>query len=357
MFRKSTFRSLAALLAAAPLALLPAAATAQPAPAPKAPVAPKAPPAPVPPAPKTAPKTTRVTTMNVGGDCSGHGFVSSRRAYLGVEATPITPELRRHFGAPDGSGVLVSRVIDGGPAARAGIVVGDILTRCGNAGVREPRDLRGAVAGRKGGESLNVEIFRGGQRREMTLKLEEKESCSFDIGEVIDAGDMEELSRLGDLDISKLERLGDLDFDLDIDLDLGSLNSIVDSALKMAAVGMEHALESGELQRHLAALEDGRMEAIEQKMREVSRELDRLDRKLKSETGAHADQARAEIDRARQELLRDLERSKKEIERDVQRGLEEARRGAEEARRQVEKAKKEAIDATVKGKGGGGELF
>ena len=43
-----------------------------------------------------------------------------RRGYLGVGLTELTPELRTHFGVPEESGVMVSKVEPGSPAEKAG---------------------------------------------------------------------------------------------------------------------------------------------------------------------------------------------------------------------------------------------
>ncbi len=47
---------------------------------------------------------------------------------LGVTVMSLSPELKTHFGSADGTGVLVSHVEPGMPAARAGIAVGDVIT-------------------------------------------------------------------------------------------------------------------------------------------------------------------------------------------------------------------------------------
>jgi serine protease Do len=49
------------------------------------------------------------------------------RGWLGVEAIELPQSLREHFGAPEDSGVLVSRVVEGSPAEDAGIRVGDVV--------------------------------------------------------------------------------------------------------------------------------------------------------------------------------------------------------------------------------------
>lgn len=52
----------------------------------------------------------------------------SQRGFLGFQVQDLTPELRVHFGAPEDSGVIVSRVEPGGPAETADVRTGDVLT-------------------------------------------------------------------------------------------------------------------------------------------------------------------------------------------------------------------------------------
>src|SRR5579871_5943521 len=52
---------------------------------------------------------------------------STAKGRLGVMVMGLTPELRKHFGAPDDRGVLVAHVESGTPAATAGIEVGDVI--------------------------------------------------------------------------------------------------------------------------------------------------------------------------------------------------------------------------------------
>ena len=48
---------------------------------------------------------------------------------LGVGLTDLTPELREHFGVGGDAGVMISRVVEDSPAAKAGLRVGDIIER------------------------------------------------------------------------------------------------------------------------------------------------------------------------------------------------------------------------------------
>lgn len=339
------------------VAFAPGLALAQPAPHP----------APTPKAEPTPAPRARVIVSPEGlaaADCRGEGFSFGKRAYLGVEATRITGELRRHFGAPEAAGVLVSRVVEGGPADRAGIEVGDVLVRCADREVGVPGDLRAAVKGREGGESVAVELFRGGQRRQLNVRLEEKESCVFDLGQVIDPEDLRELDELRGLkiedlaDLKELEKLGELaDLEqlkeLGIDLKSIDLNGLVKNAVGVAVLGLDQALKNGEWAQHVEELQEGKAEAIEKRMEEIARQLEQLERKLEAETGRYGELAKREVERAREDVQRELERSKAELEKNTREAAEKARKFEEEARRQAERAARDAARAGGSGGSGG----
>jgi hypothetical protein len=105
-----------------------------------------------------------------------HGMLAGGRAgYLGVMLTPMTPELRAHQGAPEDAGVLVSKVIDGSPAARAGLRVGDVVTAVDSVAVATPRDLAHAIRSREDGAAVTLELWRDGAVQSVTAAVEERE--------------------------------------------------------------------------------------------------------------------------------------------------------------------------------------
>jgi putative serine protease PepD len=78
---------------------------------------------------------------------------SVRRAYLGIESTAaLTPS----------GGAEVRTVVPGGPAERAGIRPGDVITRVAGRPVRDPGDVSSAIAGQKPGDEVELEVQRGG---------------------------------------------------------------------------------------------------------------------------------------------------------------------------------------------------
>lgn len=93
--------------------------------------------------------------------------MSSGRARLGVMAIGLTPELRRHFGAPEGKGVLVGRVEPNSAAAAAGLAVGDVLTEVKGTAVDSAADVLSALESSKKNETVTLSVIR--DRKPLTL--------------------------------------------------------------------------------------------------------------------------------------------------------------------------------------------
>ncbi|MGH7477490.1 MAG: PDZ domain-containing protein [Longimicrobiales bacterium] len=92
-----------------------------------------------------------------------------RRAVAGAEYAPLNPELGEYFGAS--AGLLVLRVGEGTPAARAGLEPGDVIVRAGELAVRDVADLRELLV-RSRGEVIDLQILRKQQRRQLRLRLD-----------------------------------------------------------------------------------------------------------------------------------------------------------------------------------------
>ena len=105
-----------------------------------------------------------------------------RRGYLGVGLTELTPELRAHFGVPGDAGTMVSRVEPGSPADKAGIKVGDILTRVDGNAVESSWDVSAKVRGFDDGQQIPIEVWRNGKAQNVTAAIIQKERPELDMG-------------------------------------------------------------------------------------------------------------------------------------------------------------------------------
>jgi hypothetical protein len=108
---------------------------------------------------------------------SGGGFI-------GVRPIEMTPELRQHFGAPRDAGILVGSLEPEGPAAKAGLQVGDIVTKVDGDTIESTRELVRAVRHKKGGETITVEVVRNRAAKSLTVTVSERKEKEFQVGEM-----------------------------------------------------------------------------------------------------------------------------------------------------------------------------
>lgn len=90
---------------------------------------------------------------------------SRRPLRLGVEVAPthVARRLRAAVGLDDRPGLLVRGVVDGGPAARAGVRVGDLLVSAGATELVVPDDLFAALSAHDGAHPMAVRLVRGAE--------------------------------------------------------------------------------------------------------------------------------------------------------------------------------------------------
>jgi serine protease Do len=97
-----------------------------------------------------------------------HGDVT--RGWLGVTIQDVPDDLADYFGIKDGKGVLVSDVIKGDPADKAGIKPRDIITHINGEKIESSRSLLKIVAGIGVGDIAVIKVLREG--KEKTFKVE-----------------------------------------------------------------------------------------------------------------------------------------------------------------------------------------
>ncbi|MBS4037989.1 MAG: trypsin-like peptidase domain-containing protein [Hydrogenophaga sp.] len=90
------------------------------------------------------------------------------RGWIGVEPQELSPELAESFGVRSGQGVIITGVLQNGPAAQAGMRPGDVVTAVAGREVRTVPDLLSAVASLSPGKKATLDV----QRRENVLQIE-----------------------------------------------------------------------------------------------------------------------------------------------------------------------------------------
>jgi len=97
------------------------------------------------------------------------------RSYMGISVQEsMSADLAESFGVPGGKGVLVTEVAEGGPAARAGLRPGDVVTAFEGEPVVESYRLRWLTARATPGHAVNLRIWRSGQEHRVAVMLLEK---------------------------------------------------------------------------------------------------------------------------------------------------------------------------------------
>ena len=94
--------------------------------------------------------------------------------WLGIEFQDLTRDLASALDLPPTTaGALVNQVSAQSPAARAGVQRGDVVTRLQGRGVRGARDFFQMLDAVIQGQELELEIFRAGETKRLTLLAEE----------------------------------------------------------------------------------------------------------------------------------------------------------------------------------------
>jgi membrane-associated protease RseP (regulator of RpoE activity) len=104
---------------------------------------------------------------------------STAKGRLGVMVMSLTPELRKHFGAPEDRGVLVARVESGTPAAAAGIEVGDVIIEVRDKKIDAAPDVLTALADVGKGQHAKIELVRDGKSRTLDATLADTGAASM----------------------------------------------------------------------------------------------------------------------------------------------------------------------------------
>jgi serine protease Do len=95
------------------------------------------------------------------------------RGHIGVQIVPLTDEYAKELGLNDISGALVGSVLDGGPAAKAGIQVGDVIQKVNDAKIKNYGDLVEQIEKTPIGKTLKIQVWR--HKSSVTLFITVKE--------------------------------------------------------------------------------------------------------------------------------------------------------------------------------------
>lgn len=121
--------------------------------------------------PKTwqGPLAGRDGLPNTDGDFT---FMLGNSRRIGVSTMELTKQLADYFGIADGKGVLVTSVTDDGPAAKAGVRAGDVITAIDGEAVDSPGDMSRVINRKKEGD-VALTVIRN--KTQQTIRVMPKE--------------------------------------------------------------------------------------------------------------------------------------------------------------------------------------
>jgi S1-C subfamily serine protease len=104
-----------------------------------------------------------------------------KRAYLGVVMSDVTDQIAKQLDLPVKEGALVQTVTNGSPASKAGLHAGsssgrgaDVIVSIDGKSVTSADDVVQAVSEKQPGDSVEIEYYRGNDKRTVTVKLGER---------------------------------------------------------------------------------------------------------------------------------------------------------------------------------------
>ena len=103
---------------------------------------------------------------------ASHGSI--KRGYLGVSSQPVGLPAEQRAGWEHESGLMIVRVEPDSPAARGGLLLGDILIAFDGQPVTDTDDLQALLHGNRVGKTVPVEVIRGGQRTQAQVTVGER---------------------------------------------------------------------------------------------------------------------------------------------------------------------------------------
>ncbi len=115
------------------------------------------------------------------------------RGWLGVQIQPVTKEIADSLGLKETAGALISEPVAGGPAAKAGLKSGDIITAVDGAPVKDARSLAKMIAGFAPSKDVSLSVIRNQKTETISVSLgeykdEKVAEAQSDKGEQGDAG-------------------------------------------------------------------------------------------------------------------------------------------------------------------------
>jgi serine protease Do len=110
-----------------------------------------------------------MTVKNVIAQLKDQGSVS--RGWIGVQIQPVTQDIADGMGLKQAQGALVADPQKDGPAAKAGVEAGDVITVANGQSVKDARELARIIGGFAPGSTVKLDVLHKGQSKVVSLTL------------------------------------------------------------------------------------------------------------------------------------------------------------------------------------------
>ncbi len=119
----------------------------------------------------------------------------TKRGRIGISFQQVTDDIAESLGMEDGHGALVSSVVDGGPAGKAGVLAGDIIIEYEGKVIKKRNELPIWVANTEIGKKVKMVVLRKGKRKTLTLVIDELSEAEDEDEDPIIADDEKEAEK------------------------------------------------------------------------------------------------------------------------------------------------------------------
>jgi len=109
------------------------------------------------------------TAKDVIAQLKDKGHVT--RGWIGVQVQPVTADIAEALGLKEATGALVDDAPSGGPAAKAGLTAGDVITSVDGAAIKNGRQLAQRIAATAPGTNVTLDVRRNGESKILAVEL------------------------------------------------------------------------------------------------------------------------------------------------------------------------------------------
>ncbi|TIQ73245.1 MAG: PDZ domain-containing protein, partial [Mesorhizobium sp.] len=109
------------------------------------------------------------TAKAVIAELKDKGYIT--RGWLGIQQQQITPDIADSLGLKQAKGALIDEAEPNGPAAKAGVKPGDVITAVDGTAINDPRELAQKIGRMAPGSSATLSVLRNGAVQDISLTL------------------------------------------------------------------------------------------------------------------------------------------------------------------------------------------